>query len=376
MPRRARAFITALTTCLATLVVQLTDAGALAEDAPSFAATAASRLPTVEQLRCSDPTCSKGLLIDPMVTGIEFRDEQIIGGGAFATAPGYRNKISGFWTDVPTRQSVSGAAGLSINLVGFTTVRRAKDAILADAAGEGVRLTRVSDAGLTGRWLGEYTAPDGTRLRFAYVVTASPEPTVVRGVCALWGTSRRNSSCSTINLLTITSDTALRQPAASPVPAPVNLPAGLLPVLATTLPGPSAWAADSPGADLLAATSDSTTTLVQYAPVGQPALAITQRTVTLPAGTDAATFVDSPCEPALPGTTCRSQSIPGGGTLRFTGLRESPRKVVLIQVRMSSGLRLTVVDCTRPRDFTALTAIQQRSCSELGTQLAQATIAG
>ena len=332
------------------------------------ASAQAGRFPTTAQLRCSDAQCGAGLLMDPMFTAMEFRDSQIIGGGVFALAPGYLNKVSAFWSDVSTRQSVAGGVGLSINLALFTTLSKAKDAVVADAAKEGLRLARISDAGLAGRWLADLTAPDGTRLRYAYVVTQSPEPTVIRGVCALWGTSRRSPTCGSINLLTTISEIALRAP--TPVmPSEVAIPpTGLRPVLVMQVYGSGAWAAESPHDALLVAMADTTTTVVQYTPSGQPRMAVYQRTVNLPASTDVRAFVDAPCEPELPGTLCRSEALPEG-MLRTISLKESPRKVVQVQIRRFSDDRLSVVECSRPADFAALTAIQLRICRTLGEQL-------
>lgn len=332
----------------------------------------ATRFPTVEQLRCSDAGCGQGLLVEPMFTGMEYRDTHIIGGGAFALARGYRGKVSAFWSDVPTRQSVSGGVGLSINLAVFSSLRDAKDAVLADAVAEGTRLTKVSDAALVNRWFSEGTAPDGTRLRYAYVITADPDPTIIRGVCALWGSSRRSPSCSLIGLVTMVSDIALRAPSA---PAPNLVPvisAGATAVLTATLQGSSAWAADSPGMALLATVADTTTTVAQYRMPGQPSLAATARVVALPAERDATAvtqYVAATCEPIMPGTTCRREQLPGGGTVQYLSLKGAPRKVVLMQVRTFSNQRLSVLECSRARDFTAMTAIQLRSCAALGAQL-------
>ena len=335
----------------------------------------ATRFPTAEQLRCSDAGCSQGLLVEPMFTGMEYRDARTIGGGAFAESSGYRGKVSAFWSDVPTRQSVSGGAGLSINLAVFSSVRDAKNAILADATAEGTRLIKVSDAGLLNRWLSDGTAPDGTRLRYAYVISADPEPTVIRGVCALWGTSRRSSRCSAISLLTMISEVALRAPrATAPSLLPVA-PTGATNVLTTTLQGSSAWAADSPGRALLTAVSDATTTVAQYRIAGQLNVAATARVVTAPADRDATAitqYVEAACEPVVPGTTCRSQQLPGGGTVKYLSLTGAPGKVVFMQVRTFSNQRLSVLECSRPRDFTALTGIQLRSCAALGAQLSSA----
>jgi len=354
---------------IALSAASLLSPAAIADQSAAAASLQATRLPTVEQLRCSDPVCTQGLLVDPIFTGMEFRDDRIIGGGAFADAAGYRSKISAFWSDVPPRQSVSGGIALSINLVAFTTVAKARNAVIADASSQGIRLSKAPGSEFDGSWLGDTIAPDGTRLRYAYVVTADAEPSVVRGVCALWGASRRSATCSSLNLFAMISGIA-RRPAATPPPLALAQPPGLNIVLTATVFGPSAWAAESPDADLLASMADATTTVAQYVPTSQASMSISLRSVPMASGSSVGKFVDSPCEPALPGTICRSEKLPNGGALKYTSLRNDPRKVVQMQVRALTGPTLVVVDCSRPRDFSALTAIQQRSCRTLGAQLA------
>lgn len=340
----------------------------------------ATRLPTADELRCANVACSPGLFPEPMLTGVEYRTDRLIGGGAFASDSGYQGKLSAFWTSAPTIQSTSDAAFLSINLVSFATTGDARTAIRNDAALEGIDLQPSASANSVDRWTATLNAPDGSRVNYVYLLTRSPAPSVIRSVCALTGSTRRSPWCGPSSLLRISMDLALRAPQAEP-PEPIEresmtqLPTTLRQVFSTVSPGSAPWLADTPDDVLLEALADTTTLSSQYEPSGQPALALFLRSVQITGSSGTQAFVSQGCARPLPGTSCRL--VPWGteGTVMHVGLKSRPRQVLMMQMRVFANGRLATLTCTRPRGYSALTAIQQRTCIDAGAALTRASAA-
>ena len=309
-----------------------------------------------------------GKLTPAVLNGLpEMRTSKVIGGGAFAVAPGFQSKINAFWAD-PTVPDYGATA--AVNMAAFDTMEQASAAVLADGKVMGVAPTSVAAERGALRWQGVVKG-DGFLDRIAWVVTADPSPTVVRVVCTLAGPASLNKRCPIDAVLGLATDvalqtlvsTALDPQVAAALPAS---PTGLAPVLAVSLPSRAVWAGLSPSKALARAVRSSDSTVIQYATPGASKVGIFLTITPLPNPADATQFIDGICNGTPADERCTSARITktASGQQVYGALATNRKggKVIGIGAQAAGKGLLVWADCRDVGRFEPLSAADTRIC--------------
>ncbi len=288
----------------------------------------------------------------------EYRTASIVGGGAFADAPGFQGKVNGFWYDAALK---NGSVSAAVNIAAFDSVAQATDAVALDAKASKVSAQSGGTQDGLQLWRGT-AATDDWYDQFAWVVTAEPAPMVVRVICSVSGPAPLRKRCSASAADQLALEIAGPRPLGSQLPPgvvqdlPVSTP-GLSAVLAVELTSAVAWGGLEPTPQLRKALAVGNSTSMQFAPPRVTPVAVSALVTELPNPASARKFVTQICNDVQEGSTCKvttvKSSAAGIATFGQLATTTSKGKVISIAIQGTGAGALIFIDCRNLRAFDA-----------------------
>ena len=292
-------------------------------DAPLLGFTASeqlTRMPSLDEVQCSDAACTTGLFPRAALTLTEYSTSSIMPDAGYARVPEFRRGVNELWRDLTVRKGDTSIASFTIaEYQPGSDMRK----VMADTAAQtGTPLTERIVNG-TSVFVGETVNASesdnnfsGTAFKSAYVLGTD---SLVRAGCQAGGTGVQTSRCTVENLIPLAIAIANKAPARA-IPgasrlaklAPQPLPADLQPLIVNSTGGDQPWAIDISNPKLLAALRGKPTASAQYTIEGSPRMHVFSQSTELANPRLALGYVKRPCSVTVEGASCRDRLLPGG----------------------------------------------------------------
>ena len=358
-------------------------------DAPLFGTTATlneARMPTYQQVRCSDARCTRGVLPVAEVGATIYVGTTVARGGVFADSPSFVAKLNNHWTNYAANSEAAGGpasdySSFTLHLTQITPGADIPGLVATDLAryGQGTLSSPQIVDGAT-VWRGTANDPNAA-WTFAYV---SRGDALARGICMQAGTERGSVTCQPANVEALTLGAVLAPPATTLAEQgsirgliPATSP-GIRPLVLDIEPTLPLWAGYGPPPSLVRALSMRKNSVsLQYEVMKFPELILSAKVAALSSETPARPWVRSTCNAATISTGRCDLSRISGPAFGFVGVRKDPATggtPTRVMSRFTGSGKLGDATCYLAQEGASLTPAQVSACREAISELATATV--
>ena len=384
-----RSFIAAAAAALSLSVIAAAPASAETVgsfDAPLLTSTGTSQLtrfPTTAELTCSDTACTSGIFAKPVWMWNEYSTDRIMRDSGYTQVPEFRRGVGASWSD----DSVQGDDIAVLSLIvgeyasGSDLVQVAKTIAAKTDTVLSLRQVDGSDV-----WAGEtVNASDsqniyaGTGFKSAYVLS---DTALYRAGCQLGGAQVTASTCTLDNLSKVAIQFARR--AESPVVGqadinslmPESFPAGMRPLILTSVTGQQAWGSSVSNPVLLAQLSKKPSAVTQFTIAGAPRMSVDVTFGALDKAAQAKEYISRKCISDSTTRDCVTTKLPGGIGYKVNIFdRGTKNAFPSLNFRGAGNGRLILMSCSKRRNSAGgMTAKDVRLCTTAAKELLKATV--
>lgn len=347
-------------------------------DAPLLGTTATeqlTRMPTLDQVRCSDAACSSGLFPQTAVSLVEYSTPAIMPDAGYTRVPEFRRGVNVVWSDLTVRKGDTSFATFTIaEYQPGSNINAIMDSIAAQTR---TPLTKSVVQGVTvfsGEVVNESDDENdfsGTSFKSAYVLGTN---SFVRAGCQAGESGVQSSRCTVANLIPLAISMAQAQPQSAISQsgaltrlAPTSLPSSLQPLVVASVSDDQPWATDVTNKKLLAALNGQATAVAQYTIEGSPRMYVGTLTTKLDAPELARGYLNRACTVYAEEDMCTTRKLPGGNGVVTTYTRGSrDEAVVLVSIRGLTRNGLVEFSCFKREAVSGyLTKREIAQCSAL-----------
>jgi hypothetical protein len=291
-------------------------------DAPLLGSTASAqltRMPSLNQIQCSDAACTTGLFPRASLNRVEYSTKRIMPDAGYTRVPEFVRGVLETWSDTTVQEG--GVSFASFTIAEYQPGSDMRSVMTAIADLSGSQLTARVVEGTT-VFVGEtINASDeannfsGTSFKSAYILGTDH---LIRAGCQAGGSGVETSRCTVDNLIPLALSIANAQPQRS-VPreqalkalAPTSVPAGLRPLVVASVGADQPWALEVSNKKLLAALEGQPTALAQYTLQGSPGMYVSTLTTPLTKPALARGLLNRPCTSVAGESSCTDRKIRG-----------------------------------------------------------------
>lgn len=360
-------------------------------DAPIFGTTATlteGRMPTYQQVRCSDAKCTRGVVPSAEGGATAYISTTVARGGVFANSPFFVAKLNKNWSNVGANAETAG--GPAEDYSSFT-INLAQILPGADVPG----LVAADVAQYDGGSLGAPTIVDGATVWTATadhrkgawtMVYVSKGDALARGVCIQFGAERGSATCPQANVQGLTLG-AVTAPASTSLAEQGSIrglipptPAGLRPLFLNIEPTKPLWAANLPSPALERALGKRKNSVAfQYEIAKFPGLLLDAKVAAISTANPARLWTETICTTtAVTDVTCELIRLkgPAFGYLGITSDPEFDGKRVGVNSHFTGAGKLGDVSCRALRGGAVgpMTPAEVSACTKAITALATAVV--
>lgn len=356
-------------------------------NAPMFATTATlteGRMPTYQQIRCSDAKCTRGVLTAAEGGSTQYVSTTVARGGVFANSPYFVAKLNKHWSNAAANREAAGgpAADYSTFTINLAQIYPGADIpglVTADLARyEDTTLSAPTTVDGATMWTATAKLNKGEYV-MAYV---SKGDALVRGVCVQFGKEQGSVTCPPANVEALTLGAAAAPASATLaeqgsirglVPA---TPPGLTPLFLNIEPTQPLWAANAPSPALVRALAQRKNSVaLQYEVTKYPELLLDAKVAAVSSEAPARLWTDTICDTVAVSTTKCDLIRMTGPAFGYIGVRNDPEdggRPYSVSSHFAGAGKLGDASCYAVRTDDALKPAEVSACKKAITALATA----
>ena len=351
-------------------------------DAPLLGTTATAqltRMPTLEQVTCSDANCTTGLYPETALRSVEYSTKTVMPDAGYTRVPEFLRGVLVNWTDLTAAEGSSSFA--SFVIAEYQPGSDMRKVMTDTAALSGTTLTERVINGqsiFVGETVNEREDENnfsGTAFKSVFILGID---SLIRAGCQAGGSAVQTSRCTVEGLIPLALSIANTSPSKKLIDAaqleslaPEALPKALQPLVVASVGNDQAWATESSNKKLLSYLNGKPTAFAQYTIEGSPRMNVYSRSSKIGSQSVARGFIERACQVSDDEASCRDRKIAGGRGVATTYIDDRDQGgVVEVTVRGTSRDSLILFGCFKRSAVSGfLSKAEVAKCTALGATI-------